>query len=77
MGYDLLNEPWPGTGWQACANTEGCEAFDRDKLTPFSRRVYRQIRRADPRGIVWYEPNVLFNNGPKSHHGAVGRADRR
>ena len=72
MGYDLLNEPWPGTGWQACANTEGCPAFDRDKLTPFSERVYRQIRRADPDGIVWYEPNVLFNNGPKTHHGAIG-----
>ena len=72
MGYDLLNEPWPGTGWQACANPEGCPPFDRDKLTPFSRRVYRQIRRADPRGIVWYEPNVLFNFGAESHHGAVG-----
>jgi len=72
MGYDLLNEPWPGTGWQACANTEGCPVFDREKLTPFSQRVYNQIRRADPRGIVWYEPNVIFNNGPKSHHGAIG-----
>ena len=72
MGYDLLNEPWPGTGWQACANTEGCPEFDREKLTPFSQRIYNQIRRADPRGIVWYEPNVIFNNGPKSHHGAIG-----
>ncbi len=72
MGYDLLNEPWPGSGWQACANTEGCPDFDRNKLTPFSQRMYNQIRRADPRGIVWYEPNVIFNNGPKSHHGAIG-----
>src|SRR5436190_8077349 len=28
LGYDLLNEPWPGTGWQQCANTSGCPAFD-------------------------------------------------
>src|SRR2546429_572799 len=20
LGYDLLNEPWPGSGWQQCAN---------------------------------------------------------
>jgi endoglycosylceramidase len=72
MGYDLLNEPWPGDGWQTCANTEGCPLFDEQKLTPFSRRVYKRIRESDRRRIVWYEPNVLFNNGPKTHHGDIG-----
>ena len=33
MGYDLMSEPWPGNGWQACANSEGCPpgGFDQDE----------------------------------------------
>jgi endoglycosylceramidase len=73
MGYDLFNEPWPGTGWQACANTAGCPLFDQQKLTPMSQRAYNAIRRHDKRNVVWYEPNVLFNNGPQTHHGDIGR----
>ena len=46
MGYDLINEPWPGTGWQACANPAGCPVFDAQALTDFSRRVTQ----AHPRG---------------------------
>jgi endoglycosylceramidase len=72
MGYDLFNEPWPGTGWQACANNVGCPMFDEQKLTPMSRRAYKRIRAADGRHVVWYEPNVLFNNGPQTHHGDIG-----
>jgi endoglycosylceramidase len=72
MGYDLLNEPWPGNGWQTCANTAGCPVFDGQRLTPFSQRVYKRIREVDKRRIVWYEPNVLFNNGPETHHGDIG-----
>lgn len=72
MGYDLLNEPWPGTGWQACANTAGCPQFDQERLTPFSQRVYDRIRQVDRTGLVWYEPNVIYNNGPETHHGDLG-----
>ena len=28
LGYDLMNEPWPGSTWQQCANPAGCPAFD-------------------------------------------------
>jgi endoglycosylceramidase len=73
MGYDLLNEPWPGSVWPTCANPEGCPAFDTEKLTPFSQRVYDRIREVDRRGLVWYEPNVIFNNGADTHHGDLGR----
>jgi endoglycosylceramidase len=72
LGYDLLNEPWPGTGWQACANPEGCPAFDTGKLTPFSQRATGRIREVDRRRIVWYEPNVIFNEGAKTSHGDTG-----
>jgi endoglycosylceramidase len=65
QGYDLLNEPWPGTGWQACAQTEGCPAFDA-KLSAFTQRVTDAIRAVDPTTLVYAEPQVLFNNGVKS-----------
>jgi endoglycosylceramidase len=72
LGYDILNEPWPGDGWQACTNPEGCPQFDQQKLTPFSRRVTGAIRQVDARNIVWYEPNVIFNAGAKTAHGDTG-----
>jgi endoglycosylceramidase len=71
MGYDLLNEPWPGTVWPTCANPNGCPNFDRTVLTAFSQRVTDRIREVDRRNIVWYEPNVIYNNGPQTHHGDV------
>ncbi|MEA2296093.1 MAG: endoglycosylceramidase, partial [Solirubrobacteraceae bacterium] len=65
QGYDLLNEPWPGTGWQACAQTEGCPEFDA-RLSAFTARVTKAIRTVDPTTLVYAEPHVLFNNGVKS-----------
>ena len=37
-----------------------------------SQRAYNAIRRHDRRNVVWYEPNVIFNNGPQTHHGDIG-----
>ncbi|HYY23139.1 MAG TPA: hypothetical protein VE780_14800, partial [Thermoleophilaceae bacterium] len=38
VGYDLLNEPWPGSAWPTCAHPLGCPPFDRGPLTMFYRR---------------------------------------
>ncbi|GAA1914491.1 cellulase family glycosylhydrolase [Nocardioides marmoribigeumensis] len=65
LGHDLFNEPWPGTGWQTCANTEGCPVFDAT-LQAFSQRSIDAIRRVDSRTPVFYEPHVLFNNGART-----------
>ncbi|MEA2470874.1 MAG: endoglycosylceramidase [Thermoleophilaceae bacterium] len=62
LGYDLLNEPWPGSTWQQCANPAGCPEFD-GRMSLFVERVLGAIRAADPQSLVWYEPNSLFNNG--------------
>ncbi len=61
MGFDLFNEPWPGTVFPTCINPLGC-AFDR-KLEAFSQRTIDAIRAVDRATPIFYEPHVLFNNG--------------
>jgi endoglycosylceramidase len=71
LGYEILNEPWPGTLWEQCVVPTGCPAFDA-KLGVFERRVDAQIRRVDPNTLVWYEPNVLFNDGVDTQLAPLG-----
>jgi endoglycosylceramidase len=71
IGYDLLNEPWPGTQWWTCANPEGCPAFDVAFLQPFMERLIRGIRSVDPTGIIWWDPHVINNNGTTNHVGLL------
>ena len=72
LGYDLINEPWPGTIWPTCASPIGCPAFDRGPLAGLTDRVLRQIRSVDRRHLVFYEPEVLFNFGAESSHPPTG-----
>jgi endoglycosylceramidase len=66
LGYDLLNEPFPGSREQACARVEGCRDFDETVLDPFFARAAAGARRGDPRRMVWVEPHVIFNSGAAS-----------
>ena len=75
MGYDILNEPWPGTVWPTCAVLAGCPAFEQQSLGPFNRRAIDAIRTVDRRHLVWYEPVVTSNFGPEFNHPDTG--DRR
>jgi endoglycosylceramidase len=61
LGYDLMNEPWPGTDWTACLT--GCPDLERARLLPFERRMSDAIRTVDTRHLVFSEPFVLFNFG--------------
>jgi endoglycosylceramidase len=70
LGYELFNEPWPGTGYAACLGPSGCPAFDAT-LTAFNRKVDAAIRTVDRRTLVWYEPNVLFDFGAPTNVGAL------
>jgi endoglycosylceramidase len=72
LGYDLFNEPWPGSVWPSCANTAGCPSFDTGTLTPFTKRMVRRIRKADSTHLVFWEPEVLFNFGADTSHGITG-----
>jgi endoglycosylceramidase len=64
LGYDLINEPWPGTTWEPCgADAGGCPDLDRNKLDAFSASATKAIRASDQRHLVFGEPFVLFNFG--------------
>ena len=65
--YDIFNEPFPGSAAPVCGNPRGYARFDR-KLTAMSSRVLTAIRAVEPKKLVFYEPNVLFNNGSRTHH---------
>lgn len=49
IGYDLLNEPWPGL-------PPG--AFEQVQLFPFYERVAGALRAEDPDGIIFFEPPI-------------------
>lgn len=61
MGYDLLNEPWPGQEWSACALT-GCPSTYHDELQPAYEQAARAVRTADPDNMVWFEPQTLSSS---------------
>ena len=65
LGLDLFNEPWPGSGWQRCANPDGCPDFDQ-RLQAFSQRVIDAVRAVDARTAIFYEPHVIYNNGAQT-----------
>lgn len=61
LGYDLMNEPWPGTEWSSCLT--GCPDLEATLTVPFAQRMTSAIRSADREHFVFTEPFVLFNFG--------------
>ncbi len=72
LGYNILNEPFPGSQWPSCASSRGCPAFDLLVLTPFTKRVLAAIRSVDRRSLVWYAPHLFFDFGTATYHGDTG-----
>jgi cellulase (glycosyl hydrolase family 5)/glycosyl hydrolase family 5 len=72
FGYDLLNEPYPGSAVPTCMAAAGCPPAVDAGLTAFSNLVADAVRDVDPDTIVFYEPfGTNFNAGFATHHGAV------
>jgi endoglycosylceramidase len=72
LGYDLFNEPWPGSDWPTCVGPAGCPAFESQKLAALQDRAIEAIREVDRRHLVWYEPVVLTNFGVEDNHPDTG-----
>lgn len=70
VGYDIMNEPWPGTQIATCVQPAGCPAFD-TLMQAFDEHIFAGIREADEGAIVWWEPNVTANDGVLNHVGTV------
>lgn len=62
LGYDLFNEPFPGSRWQSCTPVAGCAEFD-PVLGAFMTKVARAIESVDARHMIFYEPPILFGFG--------------
>jgi endoglycosylceramidase len=63
LGYDILNEPSPGSAYSLAdiGNTPSGGAaaeFDRTEFTDFYLRMIDAIRAVDPDGWIFYEPRV-------------------
>lgn len=71
-GYEILNEPWPGSQYPTCAQPEGCPAFDVGSLRPFYERIHAGIREVDERNLVWVKPHTLGSFGIRSWIGLEG-----
>jgi endoglycosylceramidase len=74
LGYDLLNEPWPGTIYPTCLLPIGCPLFDAGELTRFTKRVLAAIRGTGADKLVWYEPLLTFDFGAATSIGDTGDA---
>jgi endoglycosylceramidase len=68
LGYEIINEPWPGTAYPRCFTPElGCPGFDRRTYSAYYARTVPAIRRADREHMIFYEPLVSFNYGIPTH----------
>ena len=77
LGYDLMNEPWPGTQWPTCASPAGCPVFQNLFLQPFQESSASAIRAAGGPGIAFWEPDVTNDFGAGDFVGLAHRfADR-
>lgn len=63
LGYDLLNEPWPGSAYLGCVATLGACSAARERLDVLNSTVSTAIAAADPDAISFYEPYSIWNDG--------------
>jgi len=61
LGYDLMNEPWPGAAWQPCVTA--CPALEQSRMVPFQEKASDAALAVAPGRLVFVEPFVLFNFG--------------
>lgn len=64
LGYDMFNEPWPGTQWPTCFELD-CPLFDAT-LQQFFDGALAAVRAADTTHFAFFEPQQLFDFGSPS-----------
>ncbi len=61
LGYDIMNEPWPGADYASCESDTGCPGLERRLLAPFYTKAARAIRAIDPHHLIFVEPFLTFD----------------
>lgn len=70
FGYDLFNEPHPGSALSQCFSPQGCPGDQDVVLTQFHQIVADAVRLEDPDTIIFYEPfSTNFNGSLPTRHG--------
>lgn len=72
IGYDLINEPWPGSSWRRCLLPGGCAAQDL-RLQRMQEHVANGIRALDSKTPIWWEGSTLTAFGADNRVGARRR----
>ncbi len=68
LGYEVMNEPWPGTSYVQCTFGNGCPALEQSELEPFYTKATHAIRSVDKSHMIFLEPFVLYNFGGAPTH---------
>jgi endoglycosylceramidase len=63
LGYDLVNEPWPGPRYPACL-ADGCPELSREVLADVEGKAMKAIRQSDSQHLLFYEPFLTTDFGP-------------
>ncbi len=72
LGYDLFNEPFPGSPYISCFPPVGCPTYDATLLRPFMAKVVHAIHVVDPGHVAFVEPWVTFDYSAPTYLGATG-----
>lgn len=76
LGYEFLNEPWPGTTYKPCLyDKNGCPDLDAAGLDELHAKATAAVRAHDTTHLVFGEPYVAFNFGFAPTHIAVPAND--
>ena len=71
FGYDVFNEPFPGSSYLACFPPLGCPGIDSRTLRPAMAALIRAVHSVDPRTPAFFEPWVTFDYGAPTGIGKV------
>lgn len=68
LGYDLLNEPWPGSGFAS-------PGIDKRVIQPLYERATDVIQSVDSDAIVFWEPDLATQLGRRSMLGSTSASN--
>jgi endoglycosylceramidase len=67
IGYEIMNEPYPGTVCKAKMLGDECILFDQGVYAKFIEKVSSKIRNVDSKTLIFFEPSVFFDFGTATH----------